>query len=505
MQLKQAIREINGFGYVVNLLNVLSSVGRKHLHALPFLTSGKDIEAALAETEKVCAIVNSGKNGKPLSILSVKLTQLKDISGALKILSDNNVLNDIALFEIKHFALLSESIRECAAQMEIPFIDIPGLTKVIDILDPEKKRIPHFYICDAYSPALASLRAQLNKMEENGYREKETGAGRFGEETETGRFGEETETGRLKKENTGGRFEKETGANEFEKEIEEVRFKAQQLEDTIRKGISQALGLHVEILSKAIHEIARLDVLLSKSYQINELGLNKPSINDKETSYTGLFHPEIRSIVQQQHKTFQPVNISIPLHPTVITGANMAGKSVLLKSVALAQSMAQFGFYVPAQSAMIVPVDTIVTNEGDGEDQRKGLSSFASEMVRLNAVADNTHRNIKQLVLIDELARTTNPAEGKAIVCGMLDFLIRHNVQSLVTTHYSIDMPCRKLRVKGFTENKNNEKITIGNINAYIDYSLEETTEKEVPHEAVKIAEIIGVDRDIIDLIKNYL
>ncbi len=458
--IKQAIQQISGFKYIIDSLNILSSIGRKQLLSLPFLTEKEDVERALAETETACKIVNARENEKPLSMLLTKLMQLRDISGTIQVLSTENVLNDIELFEIKHFALLAKSIREYVTELKITFIDIPSLTTVIDTLDPEKKRIPHFYIYDKYSSVLASLRTQLNRM---------------------------------------------TANKSDEKDIEPIRFQAQRIEDEVRKNIAQQLFPHVQALSQALQEVARLDIVLAKAIKIKELGLCKPIIGDNETSYKGLFHPEIKKTLHQQNKEFQPVDISIPMQPTVITGANMAGKSVLLKSVALAQTMAQFGFYVAAQSAIVVPVEQIVTSAGDGEDELQGLSSFAAEMLRLNTTIDNTHKGIRQLVLIDELARTTNPAEGKAIVCGMLDFLTQHNIQSLITTHYSINIPCRKLRVKGFTENRNNEKITISNINSFIDYSLEETTEKEVPHEAVKIAEIIGVDKDILERTKKYL
>ena len=117
---------------------------------------------------------------------------------------------------------------------------------------------------------------------------------------------------------------------------------------------------------------------------------------------------------------------------------------------------------------------------------------------------ENAHNRLSQLVLIDEPARTTNPKEGNAIVCGIVDFLKQYKVRSLITTHYSMDMNCRKLRVKGFTPHGSKEKITVQNINSYIDYSLEETNETEVPHEAIKIAEIIGVDRELLEHAKNY-
>ncbi len=460
MQIKQGIQQISGFKYIIDSLNVLSSIGRKQLLAMPFLTDKADIEIALTETETACQIANKKENEKSLSILSTKLMQLRDISGTIKILSGKNVLNDIELFEIKHFALLAESIRELVEELKITFIEIPILTTIIDTLDPEKKRIPHFYIYDQYSSVLTSLRSQLKRMIAN---------------------------------------------NSEEKDIEPVRYQAQKIEDEIRKDIAKQLFPYVDALSKALEEVAKLDIVLAKATQVKDLGLNKPVICEIETSYKGLFHPEIKAALQEQGKDFQPVDITIPMQPTVITGANMAGKSVLLKSVALAQIMTQYGFYVAAQSATVVPVEQIVTSAGDGEDELQGLSSFAAEMLRLNTTIDNARKGIRQLVLIDELARTTNPVEGKAIVCGMLDFLTQHRIQSLITTHYGIDTPCRKLRVKGFTENRKNEKITIANINSFIDYSLEETTEKEVPHEAVKIAEIIGVDKDILDRTKKYL
>ncbi len=460
MNIKQAIQQISGFKYIIDSLNILSSAGRKQLTALPFLTQKNDIETALAETDKACEVINSPENEKTLSLLFTKLMQLRDISGTITFISQKNVLNDVELFEIKHFALLAESIQEYVRELQLSFIEIPALEPVVDILDPEKKRIPHFYIYDQYSSVLASLRAQLSRMSSNNYDEKE---------------------------------------------IESVRFQAQRIEDEIRKDISKQLIPYAQDLSKALNEIARLDILLAKALQVKELGLCKPTIGEEKTGYIGLFHPEIKDSLQQQRKEFQPIDISIPMQPTVITGANMAGKSVLLKSMALAQTMAQFGFYVPAQSATVVLVEQIVISAGDGEDDLKGLSSFAAEMLRLNICIHNTQKNIKQLVLIDELARTTNPVEGKALVCGMIDFLLQHNVQSLITTHYSIDIPCRKLRVKGFTENKKNEKITIHNINSFIDYSLEETTEKEVPHEAINIAEIIGVETDILERTKKYL
>ena len=162
-------------------------------------------------------------------------TDARDISGTIKILS-GKMLNDIELFEIKHFALLAESIRELVEELNITFIEIPTLTTVIDTLDPEKKRIPHFYIYDQYSSVLTSLRSQLKRMIAN---------------------------------------------NSEEKDIEPVRYQAQKIEDEIRKDIAKQLFPYADALSKALEEVAKLDIVLAKAFQIKDFGLNKPVICEK--------------------------------------------------------------------------------------------------------------------------------------------------------------------------------------------------------------------------------
>lgn len=455
MNFKQAIEQIGGLKYIVGLLNIRSSAGRKFLLSLPFLTQKDELEKIFDESELLFAKWNDDNTRRAFSVLETKLSQLRDISSTLRHLKERNVMDDVELFEIKHFALLSNAIREIKEEMELTYFRIPDLLQVIDILDPEQKRIPHFYIYDQYSSELTELRKKINQATLS---DKET-----------------------------------------------ILFETEKLENNIRREISEKLRPHAKTMQQVLSELARLDVELAKTEQVVTLSLSKPDFSSENTEIKEMFHPQVAFALSQQGKAFQKIDIDIPTQPTLITGANMAGKSVLLKTVALIQTMAQFGFYVPAASAKIVPVEKIFISAGDGQDEMNGLSSFASEMLRINEMISAIKKGTKALVLIDELARTTNPTEGKAIVCGMLDFLIENGVRSLITTHYSIHLPCRKLRVKGFIESKSNEKIDSKNINNYIDYSLEETTDNEVPHEALKIAEIIGVDDDILERTKKYL
>ena len=86
------------------------------------------------------------------------------------------------------------------------------------------------------------------------------------------------------------------------------------------------------------------------------------------------------------------------------------------------------------------------------------------------------------LALIDEPARTTNPIEGTALVRALLDILKDKKISVLMTTHYNVPGDFfRRLKVKGLSAGK-------------MDYSLIETVEGEIPHEAINVARSLNID-----------
>ena len=86
--------------------------------------------------------------------------------------------------------------------------------------------------------------------------------------------------------------------------------------------------------------------------------------------------------------------------------------------------------------------------------------------------------------MIDEPARTTNPTEGTALVSALVKVLRGDNVSLVMTTHYDIEpTDARCLRVKGFE-------------NGTMNYELVEVQDGEVPHEALNIAESLGIDAE---------
>ena len=130
---------------------------------------------------------------------------------------------------------------------------------------------------------------------------------------------------------------------------------------------------------------------------------------------------------------------------------------------------------------------------GDDQSVEKGLSSFAAEMQNIDAVIKASRENKRLLALIDEPARTTNPTEGTALVTALLTVLAGKDMSLVMTTHYDIEPgDARCLRVKGFE-------------NGEMNYQLVEVQDGEAPHEALNIAQSLGIDSEWITIARSLL
>ena len=232
--------------------------------------------------------------------------------------------------------------------------------------------------------------------------------------------------------------------------------------------------------------MADIDIMLAKALQAERMSLCFPQTGT-ETTLTEMWNPEVEEALRQKGKTYRRNSIHFGTEPTILTGSNMGGKTVVLKTVGLCQYLMQFGFGVPAGQAVMVPREEIYCCMSDGQSVAEGLSSFAAEMRAIDSVirAARSGRNI--LALIDEPARTTNPAEGTALVSALTEVLKPTGISVLIVTHYTIDAhACPCLRVRGME-------------NGEMNYELVPAKEGEVPHEALRIAEQLGIDKEWIE------
>ena len=453
MLLKNIIDEVSGFRFMIDNLDIKSGIGRRMLLATKFITDEKVIEQQVNDIEYLLQKFDKKIAFEQLLNL---LSEIRDIRGSIRNLELGNTLDDIELFEIKTFAITAETIRTLLVEKALSPISLEDLSPIISILDPEELKIPSFYIYDCYSEKLAQIRKQLKATKnEELYRQL------------------------------------------FDQSIV--------LEDEIRQLLSLNLRNYIGLLKSTLHQVGTLDIYVAKARQAKDLNLVKPTLVHGYTTYRKLTNPQVNNTLNKSGKQFQPIDISLAKEIQLITGANMTGKTVLLKTLALCQYLVQFGFFIPAAIAEVSLVNNILVSIGDDQSTETGLSAFASEILKIDCIVKATKKDSKQLVLIDELARTTNPTEGKAIVEATIILLNKLNVSGLVSTHYSnIEVPCKKLRVKGLSQNITTP-ISKENLADYIDYSLIEDDLGTVPHEAIRIAGLLGVDEALLDSAKERI
>ena len=137
----------------------------------------------------------------------------------------------------------------------------------------------------------------------------------------------------------------------------------------------------------------------------------------------------------------------------IITGANMAGKSTYMRSIALCCIMAQAGSFVPARSARIGIIDRIFTRVGAFDDLASGQSTFFVEMLELSNILNNM--TPKSLVILDEIGRGTSTVDGCSIAKAVLEYLHGRSSagpKTLFATHFHelIDMEGELKRVKNY-------------------------------------------------------
>jgi DNA mismatch repair protein MutS len=137
----------------------------------------------------------------------------------------------------------------------------------------------------------------------------------------------------------------------------------------------------------------------------------------------------------------------------IITGPNMAGKSTVLRQVALVVIMAQMGSFVPAAKASISITDRIFTRVGALDNLSHGQSTFMVEMEETANILNNATE--KSLIIMDEIGRGTSTFDGLSIAWAVAEYLHDLNnrgVKTLFATHYHelTELAQTKPRVKNF-------------------------------------------------------
>ncbi|QBR52801.1 DNA mismatch repair protein MutS [Erwinia sp. QL-Z3] len=222
---------------------------------------------------------------------------------------------------------------------------------------------------------------------------------------------------------------------EYEDKVLTSKGKALALEKGLYEQLFDLLLPHLEALQLSAAALAELDVLSNLAERAWTLNYNCPTLTDKPgIKLTGARHPVVEQVLKEPFIA-NPLSLSPQRRMLVITGPNMGGKSTYMRQAALITLLAYIGSYVPAEKAVIGPVDRIFTRVGAADDLASGRSTFMVEMTETANILHNATEH--SLVLMDEIGRGTSTYDGLSLAWACAESLAnRIKAMTLFATHY---------------------------------------------------------------------
>jgi DNA mismatch repair protein MutS len=220
--------------------------------------------------------------------------------------------------------------------------------------------------------------------------------------------------------------DKVLGADERRRELELELFRA------LRERVAAA--------SARLHTLARglaeLDALAALADVAVRSGWVRPVVDDSfDLDLVAARHPMVEAALVEDRFVPNDLHLDRDRRLVVLTGPNMAGKSTVLRQVALVVLLAQMGSFVPAEAARIGRCDRIFTRVGAADDLRRGQSTFMVEMAETATILH--HATSRSLVVLDEIGRGTSTYDGLAIAWAVAEDLHdRIGCRTLFATHY---------------------------------------------------------------------
>lgn len=184
--------------------------------------------------------------------------------------------------------------------------------------------------------------------------------------------------------------------------------------------------------------LAEIDVLATYAHVASRNGYVRPSLAEDGTiDVRGGRHPVLEKTLGPGQFVPNDLLLNENRRVLVITGPNMGGKSTFCRQTALIVLMAQAGSFVPADSAVISPVDRIFARVGAYDDLVMGQSTFMVEMSQISRILSRATR--RSLIVLDEIGRGTSTFDGLAVAWAVIEYILNPRTcgaKALVATHY---------------------------------------------------------------------
>jgi DNA mismatch repair protein MutS len=223
---------------------------------------------------------------------------------------------------------------------------------------------------------------------------------------------------------------------EFEETVLGADEKRKALEYELFKDLRTRVGAQISRIQDLARWVAVVDTLSSLADLAADKRYVRPTLdNGNRISLRGSRHPVVEAMALDEPFVPNDITLDDEHRLMVLTGPNMAGKSTIMRQVALSVLMAQVGGFVPADEAHIGVVDRLFVRVGASDDLAQGRSTFMVEMTETALILNQA--TSRSLVLLDEIGRGTSTLDGLSIAWAVAEAVHdRIRARTIFATHY---------------------------------------------------------------------
>lgn len=217
---------------------------------------------------------------------------------------------------------------------------------------------------------------------------------------------------------------------QLNEEITQLRADERHEMARVLRELSNMLRPHTNAIRNNAWLLGHLDFVRAKFLYMQDNAANVPMLSaDKTVQLLNVRHPLLTNPVPND------LHFMDDLTAIVITGPNTGGKTIMLKTLGLAQLMAQSGLPILADKGSKVAIfNQIFADIGDEQSIEQSLSTFSSHMTHIVEILEAADSD--SLVLFDELGAGTDPQEGASLAMAILEHLRLTQIKTMATTHY---------------------------------------------------------------------
>ena len=225
---------------------------------------------------------------------------------------------------------------------------------------------------------------------------------------------------------------------ELEEELLSASDKRKSLEYTLFQELRSHMASQRERIVHAADMVAQLDYWQSLAQVGRTNNWCRPELDQEANlDIREGRHPVVEAMLGRANFVPNDFRLDAARRLCLLTGPNMAGKSTVLRQVAIICLLAQMGSMVPASAARLGLVDRLFSRVGASDNLAQGQSTFMVEMMETARILRQATR--RSLVILDEIGRGTSTYDGVALAWAVVEDLAKRaggELRTLFATHY---------------------------------------------------------------------